>query len=215
MALTDLLAALDDEAAEELARAEDTAAAEAERVRAAAAADAEQILNRALVDAQRDGAAAAARELAAARTDAAGVVRAAQQRALEAVFDQAGRRLAALRSDPHYPAVLRGCLVEALQALPAAVTIRVDEHDQDQARDILDDILDELLGDLPDDLLGDRASAIEVRADLRTWGGVVVADGGGRFVDNRLETRLEAVRPRMRAQLARGWQGEPTSGKGD
>lgn len=202
MGLTDLLTALDDEAAEELARAEHTAAAEAERVRAAAEADAEHVLREALADAQHHGAAAAARRLAAARTDAAGVVRAARERALEAVFDQAGRDLAELRGSAAYPSVLRGCLTEALETLPAAVLVRVDERDGDQAH--------ELLGEL----LGGLACSIEVRADLRTWGGVVVADGGGRFVDNRVETRLEAIRPRLRARLVRGWPNGPAPMKG-
>ncbi|WP_409331592.1 V-type ATP synthase subunit E [Trujillonella humicola] len=188
MSLTDLLTSLDEDAAAELDRARQAAADEASRITGQARAEADAARAEALAEAERRGTRAADRTVAAARADAAAQVRAAQDEALREVLERTRARLAGLRGTPASGAVLERCLTEALGALAAPAVVRVDPRDAALARELVA-----------------RHGDLGLRTDLDTWGGCVVADTGGRFVDNTLEARLEAAWPASRAAVAARW----------
>lgn len=189
MSLTDLLTSLDGDAAAELERVRRAAEDEANRVTGEARADADAVRAAALADAQARGTRTANRVLAAARADAAAHLRTAREQALHQVLERTQDRLAGVRESPGYGGLLTRCLTEALGALATPVTVRVDPRDAGLARE----------------LAARQPGGLEVRPDLETWGGCMVADAGGRFVDNTLEARLRAAWPALRAAIAARW----------
>ncbi|GAA4738983.1 hypothetical protein GCM10023328_19850 [Modestobacter marinus] len=190
MSLTDLLRSLDDDAAAELERAHQAAADEADRLTREAAAEADRVRSAALAAAEQTGRREAARIVAAARTEAAAEVRAARAEALRAVRERGEQRLADLRAHPGYDEVLAGCLAEALAVLPEPVGVRVDRRDADRVRRLLP---------------GTQPADLTITADLTAWGGCLVADDRGRYVDDTLETRLATAWPAQRAATATRW----------
>lgn len=202
MALSDLLAAIEADAATEVEQAEDTATRQAEQVIALARGEAEQVIRQARRDAERRAAAHAATALSAERAAAAGRYRAAREAALDDVLSRARADLAGLRGDPRYPAVLAGLLAEALADAGPLVRIRVDRRDATQVRQLLSGCSEGhgSLGDAPP----------KVVLDLTTAGGVVV-EGVGRRVDNTVEHRLEAAWPALRGRIALRWDRAATA----
>ncbi|WNV77811.1 V-type ATP synthase subunit E family protein [Geodermatophilus sp. DSM 44513] len=199
MGLTDLLTALDEEAAAELEQARRQAEEEARRIAAEARSAADALRAGALAEAEAEGRRAAARLLARARAEVAAEWREAREEALREVLDRTEARLAGLRDSAGHDAVLAACLAEALAALPAAVVVHVDRRDADLAGR---------------ELSQRDGGSPPVRADLDTWGGCVVADGAGRFVDDTLETRLRSAWPAWRAGAAARWAQAAGTGDG-
>ncbi|MCF6735546.1 MULTISPECIES: V-type ATP synthase subunit E [unclassified Blastococcus] len=204
MSLTDLLRSLDGDAAAELDRVRRAAEDEARRITGEARADADAVRAAALADAQARGTRTANRVLAEARAEAAAHLRTAREQALHQVLERTQDRLAVVRESPGYGGLLTRCLTEALDALAAPVTVRVDPRD----------------GDLARELAARQRGGLEVRPDLETWGGCMVTDAGGRFIDNTLEARLQAAWPGQRAAIAAHWSrpatadgGPPTRGR--
>lgn len=179
--LAGLLAALEAEAEDELARFDAEVRREVDALLAAAEAEAAVLERRPADEQAAELAREAARIGATARLEAERVVREARDAGFERALDALRRRLAGVRGRPGYPALHAALRDEALAALPGARTMRVDPRDADLA----------------------RASDLALEATLATAGGVVLDDGEGRTVVNTLEERLRNAEPALREALAR------------
>jgi vacuolar-type H+-ATPase subunit E/Vma4 len=190
--LTGLIDTLEAEAEAELAHQREVDGVEAERIRAAARAEAERILEAAVAAVESDMHRRSVAMIGQARSQVGAWVRDEREATLEAVRDAARARLGRLRDRPDYDEILRALLREALSVLPAADTVHVDPRDAARADAALH--------------AGTRDTTRPPRvvADLATGGGVAVS-GGGRRVDNTVETRLEAAWPQLRVALVRSW----------
>ncbi len=199
MALSDLLAALQEEGDEEVAR---IAADRDEQVAA--------ILRAAREEAERVDAAAAT-SLDAALAAEADVIRHRAvlhverqlQEAREAIFqDVLGRtrdRLARLRGKARYAAVLDALLGECLDFLGRAQTVFVDARDAELVRAAL----------------ASRGVEAATEPSLECWGGLVAGDGCGGFVRNTLESRLSRAEPELRREVGERVPGmRPGGGRG-
>jgi V/A-type H+/Na+-transporting ATPase subunit E len=182
MALSDLLQAIEDDAAAErvVADRETTTAAAAiiERARNEAAALEVHLASAPEAQARAE----ADRRLALARLDAARGLRAAREKAFLAVRTDLCEQLAELRTSGGYPAVFGALLAESRAALPSGSQLRVDPRDSDLATSL--------------------AGGLQVVATLETWGGVELADEDGRTIRNTLEERLANADPLLRGRFA-------------
>jgi vacuolar-type H+-ATPase subunit E/Vma4 len=193
--LTELLTAIEDDAATEVGRAQRAAAEQAAEIGHRAAEEAQRLRSTLLDETRRRASAQTDLELSRARTGAGQRYRAAREQLLDDLLEEARLDLDRLREADRYVAALARLLTDALAAAGRAVWVRVDPRDEALVRGLLP--------------LG---SAAEVVADLKTAGGVVVV-GVGRTVDNTVERRLEAAWPALRSVVTSGWE-EPLSTTG-
>ncbi len=181
--IAELLAALEADADEELARLDDETRREVQALLDLARADAAR-LERDPVSSQ-EGAlqAEAARRRAAARLDANRMLREAREQSLQEGLVGLRARLASFRDEEAYPQVLGTLLREAREALPDAKRVLVDPRDAE--------------------LAGRLADGLALEHVLEVWGGVVLESDDGRLVRNTLEERLTNAEPALRVELAR------------
>jgi V/A-type H+/Na+-transporting ATPase subunit E len=182
MALKDLLAAL-----------EADAAAETERLRAEAGAEALRIVESAQLEARaREEQAVQAdeaelrRELARRRSEvrlaAAAMLRGEHEACVATLQAALRRRLETVRESEAYPAVLRALIEESLAAIPSASLLRVDPRDLELARGIVSDL----------------DVRLDLKPELVTIGGVEAVDGDGLTVRDTLEERLRNAEAALR-----------------
>jgi len=107
-----------------------------------------------------------------------------REAACEKAFSKALARLSTLRSSPEYPAIFRNLLQEAAGAFgDEAFLIHIDSRDEALCRTTMDHL--KIKG--------------EVRADVQTAGGVVLAlPDNSVVVSNTVESRLEQIREHQR-----------------
>lgn len=128
-----------------------------------------------------------ARRLHEAQMEALKITAAARDEIVEKQLAQVEARLQTLRDAPHYPAVFRQLVVEAVQQLgdgetAASSCLAIDARDEPLAQDVLRTL----------------ASQMTLVPELTTWGGVVARSEDGRIiVTNTLEARLEQLKPRL------------------
>lgn len=187
MGLDRLLAALEDDALEEIARLEAETRREIETILACAEEDARALEERLVREAEASAAAEAELRLRRARLEADRVRRETRGAAFDDILAVVRERLAAARDAPDYPRVLSALVGEALLALPAGRTLRTDPRDEAVAGEALR-------------LLGRRD--VEVAASPPTWGGVELATDDGRTLVNTLEERFANAEPLLRLRLA-------------
>jgi len=186
MALPDLLAAIEAEAAAETARLHAGRQAQADAILAEARQRARAVQAAAVAAAERDERQAGALRLAAARETAAARVRDAQEDVYRRIAQRARERLRGVRGRDDYPAIMAALLDEARSLLPAVSLVRVDPADEPLAR--------RLLAGEP---------GVRVEPTLRCAGGLEAADGRGARVRNTVEERLTAAEPALRALAGR------------
>lgn len=182
MALVDLLAGLEVEAAEETARLEAETREEADRIVEAARAEARALGEQAARAGESELRREAEQRRALARLAAASALREAREEAFREFLAEVRARLVALRDGASYPAVLRELIGESLTALPAATTLRIDPRDETLAAK----------------LLAGLDAGLQVVAALETAGGVELASGDGRTVRNTIEERIANAEPTLR-----------------
>lgn len=182
MALAELLAALETEAATEAARLEADAAGEARRIGAAAQAEARAIEERAARADEDELERELAQRGAAARLAAARLLREAREESFQTVLEQVHERVRTLRADDTYPGVLRAAIRESVAALPHATTLRVDPRDERLATQVVEE-------------LGVHLAVVPT---LETAGGIELVSDTGRSVRNTFEERLANVEPALR-----------------
>lgn len=182
MALSDLLAGLEAEAAAETAQLESDTREEADRILAAARAEAREIEKQASRAGESELQLEAEQRRARARLESAAALRLAREEAFQELLAGVRAELAALREHAGYRAILGALIDETLAVLPGATVIRVDPRD---AR-------------LAAALIGGLDPALRVVAELETAGGVELASDDGRTVRNTLEERLANAEPALR-----------------
>jgi vacuolar-type H+-ATPase subunit E/Vma4 len=185
MALVDLLAGLEAEAAAETERLESETRAEAERILEEARAEAGALREQAAFAGEAELQREAEQRRALARLAAAALVREAHEAAFRETLAEVRARLQALRESERYPAVLRALIRESLAALSGATVLRVDPRDERLAAK----------------LLAELGVELRVVAELESAGGVELEQGDGRAVRNTLEERLANAEPALRLQF--------------
>jgi vacuolar-type H+-ATPase subunit E/Vma4 len=190
MALSNLLAGLQAEAAAEEAELEAETRAEVARIEERAQSEARTLREQALRadedELRREAEALRAR----ARLAAAAAVLRAREDAFQELLAEVGGRLGALRESASYPALLRALLRESLTALPAATSLRIDPRDERLAADLLAELDVEL----------------RIAATLETAGGVELTRGEDRAVRNTVEDRLANAEPTLRLLFGQAQQ---------
>jgi vacuolar-type H+-ATPase subunit E/Vma4 len=185
MALRDLLAAIEAEAAAETSQLRHDRHRQADAIIAGAHRKARELEVAALATAEKEERRAGEQRLAAARRANAARLLDAREAAYDEIAQEACSRLRGIREREDYPEILAALLAEARSMLPAGDLVRVDPSDERLVRRLL---------------AGDR---LRVEPMLRSAGGVEVADGRGERVRNTLEERFTAAEPDLRALVGR------------
>jgi len=192
MALHDLLAAI-----------EADAAAETARLRAGHQAAAEAILARARDEAaERTAAAVSAAEqaerpvaelrLAQARDAASTRLRQAHETAYQRIASDVRDQLHQIRRRGDYQQILAAWISEARAVLPGATVVQVDPADEALARRLLA-----------------GQARLRIEPVLSCAGGAAVSDGAGATVTNTVEGRLAAAEPELRVLTGRLLRDDP------
>jgi V/A-type H+-transporting ATPase subunit E len=182
MALTELLAGLEEEAADETARLEAETRDEAHRIVEAARAEARAVAEQAGRADERELRRETHERRARARLAAAAVRREAREQVFGELLEDVRVRLVGLRTGSAYPDVLRELIRESLSVLPAATTLRVDPRDESLAAE----------------LVAGLDARLQLVPVLETAGGVEAAGADGRTVRNTVEERLANAQPALR-----------------
>jgi vacuolar-type H+-ATPase subunit E/Vma4 len=186
MALSDLLAGMQEEAAAEEAQLDAETRAGAARMEAAAHDEARLLEERVLRAAEDELRGEAEARRANARLAAAANVREAREEAFQVFLAAVRGRLDSVRESSGYPSVLRELVREILMALPGAAVLHVDPRD--------DRLATELAGEL--------GLELEIAATLETAGGVELARDD-RVVRNTVEERFANAEPALRLLFGR------------
>jgi V/A-type H+-transporting ATPase subunit E len=198
VALEQLLAGLESEAKAAAALAKEQAREEAARIVEAARVEARAIEDDAARSEGHEIVVEAVRRRARARIAAAAALRGAREECFGLLLAEVHARLMLLRSSDSYRSVLRSLIVESLEALPAAVVLRVDARDEV----------------LTARVLAELGRVLEVRAELETAGGIDVSSADGRAVRNTFEERLANAEPELRILFGKHWAERPGTGRG-
>jgi V/A-type H+-transporting ATPase subunit E len=190
MALSDLLAGLEAEAAAEEARLEAETSAEVIRIGDAAQAEARLLEEEALRGIEDQVLRETEARRAHARLAAAAAVRQARDDSFRECLENVRGRLEVIRNGSSYPTVFRALLRESLAALPTATVLRVDPRDERLAADVLAEL----------------GVDMKVVAALQTAGGVELARGEDRAVRNTIEDRLANAEPDLRLLFGKAQQ---------
>jgi V/A-type H+/Na+-transporting ATPase subunit E len=187
MALHDLLAAIEAEAAADIERLMTERHREAATIISDAerrSAELEQSAVSAAEQAERE---AGERRLMTARRAIAGRLREVQEAAYQQIATEVRAGVLAARERDDYPVILAALLHEARSALPAGSSVQVAPADELLIRQMLRD-----------------ESRLRVTVTPpNTRGGVEVTDGAGAVARNTLEDRLAAAEPELRALVGR------------
>ena len=182
MALSDLLAGLEAEAAAEKAELEAETSAEVMRIGEAAQAEARLLEEEALRGIEDEILRETEARRARARLAAAAAVRQARDDSFRECLENVRGRLEVVRNGSSYPAVFRALLRESLAALPTATVLHVDPLDERLAAHVL----------------AEFGVDLEVVGALHTAGGIELARGEDRAVRNTVEDRLANAEPALR-----------------
>lgn len=186
MALHDLLAAIEAEAAADIERLRTERHREAATIISDAerrSAELEQSAVSAAEQAERE---AGESRLMTARRAIAGRLREVQEAAYQQIATEVRAGVLAARERDDYPVILAALLHEARSALPAGNSVQVAPADELLIRQTLRD-----------------ESRLRVTVTLPNTGGVEVTDGAGAVARNTLEDRLAAAEPELRALVGR------------
>ena len=185
MALSNLLAGLEAEAAAEAARVEAETRVEADRLVEAARAEARALQEQAARAGESELEREAEQRRARARLEVAAMLREAREEAFQGLLAEVRAQLLSLRERADYSAVLSELIRESLAALPAASIMRVDPRYES----------------LTAELLRELGAELDVATTLETAGGVELATGDGRTARNTIEERLTNAEPALRLLL--------------
>jgi vacuolar-type H+-ATPase subunit E/Vma4 len=186
MALRDLLAVIEADAAAETARLRAERAAAAEAIMSDARRRAGELEAAAVAAAETEERRAGELRVATARAAAGRQLLEAHEAVHQQIIDDVRDRLRSARRRDDYPRILAALIAQARAALPGATTVRVDPADEGLARRLL------------------RAEpALRVEPSLRCAGGAEVADGYGATATNTVEARLAAAEPVLRTLVGR------------
>ena len=175
MALADILAAIEAEADEEIARAADEAAVQVELIRREARDEAHAVEQDASIALDDEAARARAQIVNRARLVVDRRVSAAVEEIYQEIRAEVERRLAEVRGGPDYPDLFVRLFHECRAVLPDGRIVRVDPADESLCRRVLATAV---------------SDGFSVTATLRSVGGLELATTDGRrSVQNTLESR--------------------------
>jgi len=200
MSIEDILQALDDECREECREIFRRAEQEARQIMERAQAEAEAVRRARLEKLESEARSERISMLYSARLRSKNAVIAAKERVAEEALREAERRLEKLRERPDYREILESLIREGLTRVSGRVVVRVDPADRALAEEILRGLgLD-----------------YELKDDLRTLGGAVVADEAERVtIINTVEERLNRAREKLRMQVSKVlFEGEAVAAAG-
>ncbi|MDZ4178780.1 MAG: V-type ATP synthase subunit E [Coriobacteriia bacterium] len=187
MALEDIFRALEEQAQVECEEVLAAARAQAEAIAEEAVEKAESICS---VCVDTSGAAVrlkASKRINEAKLQAKKRVSAVKEEAVTSAFEGAGERLGAIRGSAGYETLFKALLEEAFAGVEGEATVMVDPADSDLAKRVLASL----------DI------SAEVKPEITTAGGVIVASGGGRILRrNTLEDRLDKVSQYVQSEVA-------------
>jgi vacuolar-type H+-ATPase subunit E/Vma4 len=186
MALQDLLAAIEAEAAADIGRLRTERHREVTTIISGAergSAELEQSAVSAAEQAERE---AGERRLMTSRQAIAGRLREVQEAAYQQIATDVRAGVLAARERDDYPVILAALLHEARSALPAGSNVQVAPADELLIRRMLRD-----------------EPRLRVTVTLPNTGGVEVTDEAGAVARNTLEDRLAAAEPELRALVGR------------
>jgi len=194
MALQDLLAAIEADAAAEAGRLRAERAAAAEAIIGDAGRRAAELEAAAIAAAERDERRAGELRVATARSAAGRQLLEAHEAVHQQIIDDVRDRLRSVRHLRDYPGILAALIAQALAALPSGTTVRVDPADEALARRLLRADGGPGAG---------RRGEVTVEPSLNCAGGAEVADGAGAAASNTVEARLAAAEPALRTMVGR------------
>jgi len=186
MALQDLLAAIEADAAAAAARLRAERAEAAQAIIADAGRQAAERQAAAVAAAESEERRAGEPRLTAARHAASHRIRQAHEAAYQQIVRDVRGELRAVRTRGDYPQILAALIAEARARLPACAVVRVDPADELLARRLLR-----------------GEGGLRVEPSLSCAGGAEVADGAGVTAVNTVEARLAAAEPALRALIGR------------
>jgi vacuolar-type H+-ATPase subunit E/Vma4 len=186
MALRDLLAAIEAEAAADVRRLRAERHREAAAIIEDAGRRAAELERSAVAAAERAEREAGERRLVTARHAIAGRLCEAQEAAYQQIARDVRAGVLAARERDDYPAILAALLHEARSALPAGSNVQVAQADEVLIRRLLQ-----------------SEPQLRVTVTLPNTGGVEVTDGAGAVARNTLEDRLAAAEPELRGLVGR------------
>lgn len=186
MALRDLLAAIEAEAAADVRRLRAERHREAAAIIEDAGRRAAELERSAVAAAEQAEREAGERRLMTARHAIAGRLCEAQEAAYQQIARDVRAGVLAARERDDYPAILAALLHEARSALPAGSNVQVAQADELLIRRLLQ-----------------GEPRLRVTVTLPNTGGVEVTDGAGTVARNTLEDRLAAAEPGLRELVGR------------
>lgn len=178
MALEDIFRALEEQADRDVVAVLEEARAHAAVILEEAERDAKRTRDTRIAEAERIAVARSSQDLNVARLDARKAISHIKDRAVGEVFDAARKSLAGVRQRPDYDRLFLALAEEALRGLTGDFEVLVDPADEDRMRA----------------LLAEKGITAQVKPDLESAGGVVVAMNKGTVMRrNTLEDRLEKL----------------------
>jgi vacuolar-type H+-ATPase subunit E/Vma4 len=187
MSIEDILQALDDQCRQECQEIFGRAEAEAKQILERAEEEAEAIRQARLAKTRAEADSEAISMLYSARLRSKNLIISAKEQVAEKALAEAEERLRDLRSRQDYPAILEGLIMEGLTRISGKVVVHVDPADEPAAETVM------------------RGMGLdyELRTDIRTAGGAIVSDAGGRVrIINTVEERLNRAREKLRMHVS-------------
>lgn len=187
MSIEDILQALDEECRAECQEIFKRAEQEAKRILDKAQEEADSIRQARLAKIRAEAESEATSIIYSARLRAKNSIIQAKERMVEKALQEAVQGMEGLRSRSDYPDILAGLIEEGLSRLSGKVVVHVDPADEKSAEEIL----------------RRRGLEFEIRPDIKTRGGAIIADAGERVrIINTVEERLNRAREKLRMQVS-------------
>ncbi len=187
MALEDIFRALEEQADKDVEAVLEEARAHARVILEEAKREAETTRDSRVAEAERTAAARSSQDLNSARLDARKRLAGVKERAVSEVFEEAKASLAELRQRPGYDQIFRKLAEEAMAGVSEEFELWVDPADVELGRAFL----------------AEKGLTAEVKPEISTGGGVIVATRGGTVLRrNTVEERLEKLRGLAQADVA-------------
>lgn len=187
MGLSEILAAMEGKAAEQIAQGEVAADNESRRIIEAAATEAAQIKDTHRAKAMERVRREQAQLSGAARTDRQRELATVREQWLDRVLTRARQRLGAVRATPHYARLYELLCREALSEFSSPVKFEIDQRDQTLMKQVKAQ-------------LGVDG---EIISSLNSAGGLCVSNADGSItLENTFEKRLENGWKQLRPKLA-------------
>jgi vacuolar-type H+-ATPase subunit E/Vma4 len=187
MSIEDILQALDDQCRQECQEIFRRAESETQDILDKAESEAEAVRRGRLDKVKTEAESEVTSTRYSARLKSKNAVISAKEKVAERALAEAEKRLRDMRSRPDYPAILEELVKEGLARISGKVSLHVDPADEKVA----------------DEVMRGLGLDYELHTDIRTVGGAVISDTGGRVkIINTVEERLNRAREKLRMKVS-------------